>query len=260
MIIDRKIYRGYDALNASYLKQIYSYNVWKANVPTTVTPAMEFGTAAHTLILEPESFPKEYKLFDFDRRTKAGKEAYQAILDGGATPLSRNDVDRLKSMSESVLGHKETLSLLDNQQLVEASMTFDLDCLGFPNLLGKAQIDLFTKDGILMDLKTIADISKAEKQFFNMNYDLQLSYYQLALEANGYEVSAVRVLFVETQPPYQCALFDLPYEVILNGKIKCIKAIGKYLYQRELVNPELITGTLEVPPWDVLDDDLSPFS
>ena len=39
------------------------------------TPAMEFGLAFHSFVLEPEAFSKDYVLAPkFDRRTKEGKE------------------------------------------------------------------------------------------------------------------------------------------------------------------------------------------
>ena len=44
--------------------------------PHHQTPAMAFGSAVHSFILEPERFSKEVAVAEkFDRRTKEGKEA-----------------------------------------------------------------------------------------------------------------------------------------------------------------------------------------
>ena len=259
MQISRQEYRAYDAVNASYLKKVLSHSVWHANVPFEATAAMQFGTAAHSLILEPETFEQEYHVWQGDRRTKAGKEMYQEILDNGQTPITQQDMIRLEMMQDHVLGHKSTAELLGNKEAVEMSVTFDSPYQ--PGLLCKSQIDLYTKDGYLVDLKTIMDIDKAEKQFFNLHYDLQLAFYADALMANGYEVKGVKVLFVETAAPHQVALFDVPGPVLDNGTAKIKVALNKYLEQRELAEPDLIQREIIMPSWaSVLDeDDISPF-
>ena len=44
--------------------------------PSPPTPAMAFGTAVHTHVLEPDRFFEEFAVVEkFDRRTKEGKEA-----------------------------------------------------------------------------------------------------------------------------------------------------------------------------------------
>ena len=45
------------------------------------TPAMLIGSLFHTLLLEPEKFDREYALMPkIDRRTKQGKEDYEAFV------------------------------------------------------------------------------------------------------------------------------------------------------------------------------------
>jgi exodeoxyribonuclease VIII len=259
MLIKREEYRAYDAVNASYLKKVLSHSVWHANVPFEPTAAMLFGTAAHSYILEPETFDEEYKVWQGDRRTKAGKEMYQEILDAGQTPITQQDMVRLEMMRDHVMGNKATAELLNNKKEVELSLTFDSPYE--PGLLCKGQIDLYTQDGWLVDLKTIADIDKAEKQFFNLHYDLQLAFYADALLANDMPVKGVKVLFVETAAPHQVALFEVPGPVLDNGTAKIKLALRKYLEQRELAEPELIQREIMMPSWaSVLDeDDISPF-
>jgi exodeoxyribonuclease VIII len=259
MLIKREEYRQYDAVNASYLKKVLSHSVWHANVPFEPTAAMLFGTAAHSYILEPETFDQEYHVWQGDRRTKAGKEMYQEILDNGQTPITQQDMLRLEMMRDHVMGHKETAALLNDKKEVELSLTFDSPYQ--PGLLCKGQIDLYTNDGWLVDLKTIADIDKAERQFFNLHYDLQLAFYQDALMRNGRVPKGVKVLFVETASPHQVALFDVPGPVLDNGTAKIKVALNKYLEQRELAEPELINKAIDMPAWaSVLDeDDISPF-
>jgi exodeoxyribonuclease VIII len=54
------------------------------------SPALEFGTAAHCAVLEPERFILTYRMFTGDRRTKQGKEDHQLIIDNGQIPLPQD--------------------------------------------------------------------------------------------------------------------------------------------------------------------------
>ena len=258
MQLKREEYRAYDAVNASYLKRVLSHSVWHANTPFEPTAAMQFGTAAHSLILEPGTFNDEYQVWQGDRRTKAGKEAYEDILATGKTPITMQDMMRLEMMEHHCTMHLPVRNLLEQAKEIELSLQFDSPY--YEGLSCKGQIDLYTKNGILVDLKTVADIEKAQKQFFGLHYDLQLAFYHDALTANGYQVNAVKVLFVETQAPHQVALLDVPASVLENGQQKVQLALRKYLDQRELAEPELITGEIDMPPWAmVLSDEVSPF-
>ena len=258
MRLKREEYRAYDAVNASWLKRVLSHSVWHANTPFEATAAMQFGTAAHSLILEPGTFNDEYQLWQGDRRTKAGKEAYEAILATGQTPITQQDMQRLEMMEHHCTMHPPVSKLLEQAKEIELSLQFDSPY--YEGISCKGQIDLYTKNGILVDLKTVADIEKAQRQFFNLHYDLQLAFYHDALVANGYQVNAVKVLFVETQSPHQVALLDVPQTVLDNGQAKIQMALKKYLDQRELAEPELIQGEITVPPWAlVLDEESSPF-
>ena len=255
MFIPRTEYRAHPAINASYLKQVFEYSYWKAQIPTTVTPAMNLGTLAHTLILEPNAFAAEYEIFDGDRRTKAGKEAYAALEASNKTVVSQKDFDAALSMAQAVRLQEGCMELLENAHAVEQSMLFD-----WGDEKAKAQVDLYTNGGVLVDLKTIGDISKAERQFFNMHYDLQLAWYEEACNQNGFVVHDVKVMFVESQPPYRVALYDVSQPVLNVGTAKANQALQKWKLQKEMPVPELITGTLELPAWmDYSDTETGPF-
>lgn len=244
MFIPRKEYRAHPAINASYLKQVYAHSYWKAEVPTTVTPAMQMGTLAHTLILEPKAFEEEYAVFDGDRRTKAGKEAYAALEASGKLVVGRKELDNAMAMGQAVAAQRGCTELLEGAVAVEQSMLFQ-----WGKFEAKAQIDLFAKGGVLVDLKTIGDISKAERQFFNMHYDLQLAWYKEACNQNGLTVKAVKVMFVESAAPYRVALFDLSDDVLELGQAKAAEALKKWQHQKAMPVAELITGRLDIPDW-----------
>ena len=243
-MITKENYRVFDALNASLLKGVFKHSVWHARRKWAPTPAMQMGTAVHECLLEPEEFAKNFALFDGDRRTKAGKEAYKEIEASGKTPLAQKDYQQVYDMTRQARLYPEVNELLDGAE-VELPLEFEMW-----GVKCKAQIDLYQpRTGILMDVKTTADITKAKRQFFDMVYDLQMFWYARALHENGRNVDQVKILFMETQFPYTVALYDVPAEVITCGAVRARQAFEKYMEQRCLVEPEMLSGTIELPAY-----------
>ena len=65
--------------------------------PSKPTPSMEFGTALHMAVLEPEKFSKKYYVLpeDFNLRTKANKELYQDISESDKVPILFSDYEKI---------------------------------------------------------------------------------------------------------------------------------------------------------------------
>lgn len=83
--------------------------------PRESTPALQFGAMVHKIILEYDSFLDEYALMPtFDRRTKAGKEAYQNFIDsmGEKTPVSGPDLEKAHAMRAELLTDPLVLEIL----------------------------------------------------------------------------------------------------------------------------------------------------
>ena len=88
---------------------------WFLENPAESTPALVFGSAAHKYVLEKESFEEEYAVApDVDRRTKAGKEEWEAFLaeKGDMTAVSMADFGELKAMRSAIVGNRMANSLL----------------------------------------------------------------------------------------------------------------------------------------------------
>lgn len=95
------------------LRKSPAHYLYKVTHEEEQTPALLFGIAAHKYILEPDSFWNEYiELPKIDRRTKAGKEAYQAIMDSGKTPISTEDLEIIREMDAAIEAHPTASKLL----------------------------------------------------------------------------------------------------------------------------------------------------
>ena len=109
------------------------------------------------------------------------------------------------------------------------------------------------EEKILWDVKTIADITKAERQYWDLAYDVQMTFYTMALEANGYTVNEIRVLWLETQEPYTVAVSELSDDAILSGHARMAQAFDKWKEQKDLPHPEYRVTKLTPPSYLYVD-------
>ena len=77
-------YRRQDGISRSELWRMHEspekFKYYQEH-PEPPTPSLVFGAAVHKLLLEPDTFGDEFAVApDCDRRTKDGREAYNAFL------------------------------------------------------------------------------------------------------------------------------------------------------------------------------------
>jgi hypothetical protein len=249
-LIPNQMYRAYDAINASLLKSVLSHSYWKAKIPLKPSAAMQLGTHIHCAVLEPEVFANTYTRLsdDINLRTNAGKAEKAEAEKNGGVALRGDEYDMIVGIAEQMQTYPEIRQYFNEDTIYEVSMTFEMD--EYPGLEFKSQIDLYDpRSGVLLDLKTTADITRAERQFFDLHYALQLRFYQRALKANGYNADTVKVLFVEANPPHQPALFHLTESLLDVGESEICQAMARLLDERQLDKPRLIERTLDAPTW-----------
>lgn len=83
--------------------------------PHMPTPAMAFGTAVHTFVLEQERFADEFVVAEkFDRRTKEGKEAAARFEEAnqGKALITSEEMDTLNRVRSAVHSHLGAAKLL----------------------------------------------------------------------------------------------------------------------------------------------------
>ena len=99
-------YRARDGISSTDLKHIAKspahFRYWKDH-PQEDTPALLFGRAAHKYVLEIEEFFSEFAVVPkVDRRTKEGKEIYEAFETENVCKdvIFSDDFEKIKEMRE----------------------------------------------------------------------------------------------------------------------------------------------------------------
>lgn len=182
------------------------------------TPALEFGSAAHCAILEPERFEIEYAVRpDFgDGRTKVAKEARAAweLENGGKTALSHTSLEHITGMSASVNAHPVAGKLFHggDAELTIAWMDPDsgVDC--------KGRLDYY-RSGVVVDLKTTLDASPRgfARSAAEYRYHVQAAMYLQGLQACGEQPKGFIFVAVEKLPPYAVGVYELREEDLQKG-------------------------------------------
>lgn len=204
--MNSKDYFASKGISASFLKacSFSAHAGYKfLHEPSFQSDAMAFGSAVHTLILEPHLFDSQYAISEkFDRRTKAGKEAATAFEEAnkGKMILDQDDLFKLSKIKENCLAIPAVKSALETFEK-EKSLQWVSGDVPF-----KARLDLVdAKNGVVIDLKTTRDASERGflRQLLELRYDIQLLHY-----LNSVKGSAAYAIAVETET-CEVALYDL---------------------------------------------------
>ncbi len=209
------------------------------------TAAMQFGTALHAMVLEPDRYASEYAVFEGDRRTKDGKAAYEALIASGKSIISRDDSDVISAMSISIYQHSVAASLLKGG-LVEHSVFWPhkntAEC--------KCRPDYWRKDdGIVVDLKTTEDASPAgfARSIAAYRYHVQAAHYLAGTQAERFIFIAI-----EKKAPYAVGVYELDAEALTIGQTMRERDIEQYASCVEFDTwPGYATEiqTLTLPKW-----------
>ena len=192
---------------------------------------MIFGSAFHTLVLEPELFDKEYIVESANapkRPTETQRNAKKpsnqtlsaiAFWDSfdakakGKTFISLEDLERLTIMKQRVLEHPAASAILNMSGVCEQSYQWKDEQTGE---ICKSRPDFHTDDGsLIVDLKTTSDASELgfQKSVHNFRYHVQAAFYLRSIK----KADTFVFIAVESKPPYLVAVYNASPEMIAAG-------------------------------------------
>lgn len=204
---------------------------WFLEHPPESTPTLTFGAAAHKMLLEPDGFDDEFAVLpNVDKRTKAGKEAYEAFLidSGDKTVITQDDYDTIAAMTEKANSIPYVRELLNGEH--EKSFFWDDQDTGERC---KVRVDIITAMNgkiTIADYKTAAN-AKTEifnNDIFRYGYHLQAYMYTEAVMQDMHLTERPDFLFVvqEKKAPYAVNLVQVTEDVMLAGMDTFRELIG----------------------------------
>ena len=185
-------YRAAEGVNKSTLwnlRRSPAHYKYFLEHPQEDTAAFRFGRAVHAAILTPTAYKRNYAIIPegIDRRTKAGKEEYQAFLEAsvGKEIISAEDAQTIKGIVKAFKKNRDAVELLKGTKREKAMFWTDDN-----GILCKCRIDAY-RAGIMIDLKTAADAETDTfcKEALRYGYDVQAAHY---LDAYQHKESTVR--------------------------------------------------------------------
>jgi len=187
--------------------------------PPEPTPAMEFGTAVHSIILEPDLFNTEYTLApSINRTTKAGKEAWAEASASGKKLLGSDTLESLLAIRESVYLHPIAKKALEAPGVAESSIFAVDPHTGFEL---KCRPDYLTDSNWIVDVKTTADASLAEFQrsVAKYRYHVQSAHYKKVVELHKKTpIQGFIFIVVEKTAPYAVQVFEASSSLMRIGE------------------------------------------
>lgn len=242
-----------DVLSASTLKDFSKDPAllkWSRSAPQddTKMAAIDFGTDFHSYFLEPKEFAKSYKVLpEFNRRKADEKKAEQVLIakwkEEGITPVTDDDMKKLKAMRDSAMAHPTIAAIMKLGGIAERSYFWTDPMTG---VACKCRPDLIVLDinddnrpafmasdetTLVMDLKTIANIDRIQNQIEELKYFVQDAFYTRGIQ----QVTGTKVCFVFAFVSTSLSLGRYPVQVVrlsdtakFDGKNAVIETLGSY--------------------------------
>lgn len=225
----------------------YSNNILK-EVDRETKTAMNFGTLAHTLFLEPDQFENEFVIAPkFDRRTKAGKEEALAWeqANEGKILVDAEQVEHAKRIVANLQMLSSYADMQNNYGMAEASIFFTDPEFG---LQLRVRPDYHIAPcrafpfGWIGDLKTTTDARPHafSKKCADFGYDLSAAMYR-----EGFQ----QYYGTEQKPPFVLLTTEsaIPFNVKQYNASDLFLSVGEIRYRR---SKELLAESLLINEWD----------
>lgn len=184
------------------------------------TPAQILGRAVHAAVLEPQRFWEGYGLLPvgLDRRTKAGKEAWAALVEqhGEGNVLNPEDHQVCARVAEAVRQHRLAGRLVTGAGDVELSLAWEDEETHLPCKARWDRYSLAVPGGAIVDLKTARDASPGafERAAFANGYHIQAAFYLAGARACRMPVHHYCIVAAEKEPPWALAVYRMTEAVV----------------------------------------------
>ena len=265
-------YRAIKAVNNSGLKLFAECPLyyWERylnpdRAPEVRGPALLIGSALHCLVLEGrEEYSKRYiREGDFDKRTKAGKEAHAEWLAnvGDREPVPAADWEGIERMATAILKSPIASALVEGPGGYSEEVCQAIDPETGMMLKGKMdRIQTIANKTYIVDVKTCsrryggAGPKGFAKSVANFHYHWQAAFYTDLLNVSGDWGPIENFLFVvvEKEAPHAVAVYECSDQMMEAGRVQYREALHEFKKCQELnewPGFDKNIQSLELPRW-----------
>lgn len=235
--------------------------LYRKEHPEDPTPAMEFGTAFHTLLLEPERFGEEYVIdgpINPSTRKPYGRDTNKfrdwLAAHPGIEVLTSTDLEKLQQMKRAVMAHEDARKIFEGPGAeTEVSIVWQDEVTG---RWLQGRLDHWVPGAVIFtDLKTTKDV---KPRLFDADAERLGYYMQLAMYWDGVKMLTGKdpyipmVISVRTsKPPYHVAVRQIPMDAVEHGRQQYRGALEKLSICEAQNNYPAYPGVIPcvVPGW-----------
>ncbi len=237
--IPNEVYHSEVGISSSTLRKFGHSQLHAVNDVQKTTDAMNFGTAAHYMLVEGEqAYNQEVAVLMGSPYTKAYKENKADMLERYDCVIKEIEDTHIKGMKANIIDEAD-MYLQAEGKLPEASFFWYEDkvlCKCRPDLICPPFKDLYKPGEIyVVDYKTTKSCDP--KEFADSvkywGYDMQAAWYRRGMEKAGYSVKEFAFVAQEKVPPYASKVFVITDEQMDRAWDKMqvfLDAYNKYLY------------------------------
>lgn len=235
--------------------------------PRKVTRAMDVGTVAHMVLLEPETLRTRVVVSPYDEfRTKESKEWRAKQQARSLVVLKREEMDAVDNMVTAAREHRLYPKIFGSAGgMREVSVFVRCSVTG---LVRKARFDRVPRGNALVDIKTTVDASQEGfgKIAWNLGYYRQAAWYldcwNAAMPDDPRE--AFGFFCIESEAPHVTAFWNCPPDLIEVGRRENLADLHRLAYAMKTDSwpgyDDATDAFFVVPPWAarVVDQTLNP--
>ena len=216
--IPNEDYHANVGISSSFIRRFGESQLHALEHKQETTPAMTFGTAAHSMLVEGEdAFNKEITVLEGSPYTKAYKEQKIECEEKGMTVIKEADLETIKGMKDNMV-YEGNAYLNAKDKVAEASFYWyedDVLCKCRPDAICDPLVSRDTENSIVViDYKTTQScepymFARSVKKY---GYDMQAAWYRRGMQKAGYDVQEFVFVAQEKTYPYASKVFKITDE------------------------------------------------
>ena len=210
--IPNEVYHSDVGISSSFVRKFEDSQLHAVSTLVETTPSMNFGTAAHFMLVEGEAvFNDNVGVIVGSPYTKVNKDLKQDFIQRGLVSINEKDYLSIEGMASNIIPEADMYLNGDNK-IPEASFYWyedDVLCKCRPDVICSPQGPHQEFEIVAVDYKTTFSCSPELflESVLKYGYAQQAAWYRRGLEAAGYKVKEFVFVAQEKKEPYASKVF-----------------------------------------------------